>query len=238
MDKYITDNFIDIKLNLNNLWLYQMRKNLHYSMEKNSHVFYGKVLDLGCGVMPYKKIILQNSRVSEYIGLDLENTIYYSHIKPDLVWNGELIPLEDNSVECVIATEVLEHCFEPEKLLNEIYRVLKPGGLIYCTVPFVWHLHEVPYDAFRYTPFSLTKKLKDANFNKITITSLGGWDSALSQLLGLWITFRPMKRVQKSILLRLIWLAIKILEKKDKKPTSFDNKANSMVSGLLATGIK
>ena len=65
------------------------------------------------------------------------------------------MPIKDNSYNTIIATEVLEHCFEPEILLKEIYRVLKPGGLLFFTVPFVWNFHETPYDAYHYTPFAL-----------------------------------------------------------------------------------
>lgn len=237
-DKIIQETFTDIKLDLNNLWVYQIRKNIFKVLQENAVLFRGKVLDVGCGIMPYKKTILRNKNVTEYIGLDLENTSYYADIKPDLLWNGQVIPLDDNTVDCIVATEVLEHCYSPDIILREIHRVLKPGGLFFCTVPFIWHLHEIPFDEYRYTPFSLEKHLKACNFNDIVIKPLGGWDSALSQLLGLWVTYRPMKRINKSILLRLVRLVIGRLEKTDKVPGSYNNSSNSMISGLSALSYK
>lgn len=233
-EKIIKDNFTEIKLSLNNLWVYQIRKNVYNSLVENNGHFYGKILDIGCGIMPYKSTILSNTKVTQYIGLDLEHSSYYADIKPDLLWDGKTIPLVDNSIDCVIATEVLEHCYSPELLLKEVFRVLKPGGLLFCTVPFIWHLHEVPYDEYRYTPFSLEKKLIESGYTGVIIKPLGGWDSALGQLLGLWVTYRPMGRLRKSLLLRVIKMIIKKLERSDKIPSSFDNASNSMISGLSA----
>lgn len=235
---FINENFHSIKLNLNNMWMYQVRKNILNSFKENIVHFKGSVLDLGCGIMPYKNLILENKSVDKYIGIDLEQPTYYGSIKPDLTWNGKTIPFETGTVDCIIATEVLEHCYEPTVLLKEVYRVLKKDGVFFCTVPFIWHLHEVPFDEYRYTPFSLAKKIEESGFNNIKITPLGGWDSSLSQMLGLWITFRPTKRFYKSFLLRIIFLIIKNLEKTDKKPLVFDNKENSMVSGLSALCFK
>lgn len=233
-EKFIHDNFYSMTLNLNNLWMYQIRKNIYNSFKENVNHFNGIVIDLGCGIMPYKKIILENKNVKKYIGIDLEQPTYYEVIKPDLTWDGKKIPFDDNTIDCILATEVLEHCYEPSNLLKEVRRVLKPNGVFFCTVPFIWHLHETPFDHYRYTPFSLKKKLEDAGFNTIEIKALGGWDSALSQLLGLWVTNRPMKRIYKSILLRVVRVIIKKLEKSDIKPSSFNNKENSMISGLSA----
>ena len=60
----------------------------------------------------------------------------YDGGKPDLVWDGKNIPLPDRAVESVLATEVFEHCPEPESLMREIHRVLKPQGFLFFTTPF------------------------------------------------------------------------------------------------------
>jgi len=236
--KFIHDNFSSIPLNLNTLAFYQIRKNVYRSFQDNLDHFKGIVVDLGCGLMPYKELISQNANVKKYIGIDLEQPTYYGMVNPDLTWDGKTIPLENNSVDCIIATEVLEHCYEPEILLIEAYRVLKPGGVFFCTVPFIWHLHETPYDEYRYTPFSLRKKIENSGFSSIEIKALGGWDSSLSQMLGLWITYRPMKRLTKSFLLRIIIIIIRKLEKSDIRPTEFNNSDKSMISGLSAICFK
>ncbi len=56
------------------------------------------------------------------------------------------MPFEDNVFDCAMATEVLEHCAYPEVTLFEVSRVLKKDGLFFFTVPFVWPLHDCPFD--------------------------------------------------------------------------------------------
>ena len=98
------------------------------SQLKNLH---GTVVDVGCGYMPYKPLVLASpSRAERYIGIDLHENIYRS---PDLEWDGSAIPLKEKSVDCALATEVFEHCPEPELVMRETLRVLKSGGLLFLT---------------------------------------------------------------------------------------------------------
>jgi len=97
--------------------------------------FRGTILDIGCGRMPYKPILLAPpSRATKYIGLDLRADVRfhtYNNVPPDLEWDGERIPLESNSVEIAIATEVFELCEDVEMVMREAARVLVPGGLFF-----------------------------------------------------------------------------------------------------------
>ena len=54
-----------------------------------------------------------------------------------------------------MCNQVLEHVFNPDDFVREIARVLKPGGALLLTVPFVWNEHEQPYDYARYSSFGL-----------------------------------------------------------------------------------
>ena len=47
--------------------------------------------------------------------------------------------VRDNSVDCVVCVSTLEHVRHPEKVVAEIYRILKPGGIVYINVPFMSH---------------------------------------------------------------------------------------------------
>jgi SAM-dependent methyltransferase len=51
------------------------------------------------------------------------------------------LPLDDNSIDGFVLTEVLEHCTDPPRAIREVWRVLKPGGLLLVTSPFVWPEH-------------------------------------------------------------------------------------------------
>ena len=97
------------------------------------------------------------------------------------------MPFENNQFDSAFGTEVLEHCPYPKAILKEVNRVLKPGGIFFFTVPFIWPLHEVPHDEFRYTPFSLKRLLEESGFEKIELEATGGWHASLAQMLGLWI---------------------------------------------------
>ena len=210
------DGFIQIPFTEANLDRYLVRTSILDALNKVMPQLKDNLLDIGCGKMPYRKHILENSAVNLYTGVDIEDALVYDKaIKPDLRWDGRSIPLANNTYQTVIATEVLEHCFEPEIVLKEINRVLKPGGVFFFTVPFLWNLHEVPNDAYRYTPFSLERLLLNSGFTNIQIFSMGGWHASMAQMLGLWVRRAPMKSRTRKYLSAILKPCIKYLIKKD-----------------------
>lgn len=226
------NDFTKLKITKNNLDIYQTRVKIFNFIKSSLSLFSGKVLDVGCGKMPYKKYILENSKVTEYIGLDIDDALVYDKkIKPDYTWDGIKMPFENNTFETAIGTEVLEHCPNPEIILKEIYRVLKPGGVFLFTVPFLWNLHEVPHDEYRYTPFSLERHLKNSGFRDITIKATGGWHASMAQMLGLWVRRSPMRHKKRQLLSTLVKPAIKYLIKLDK-PEKVQFKNGQMITGL------
>ncbi len=229
--------FLDPQLSPNNLDRYVIRSSILKALKLSLPSLRGKLLDVGCGRMPYKSLLLsENSNVSQYISLDLEASTHAKHSRPDLLWDGKVIPLEAETVDCAMATEVFEHCPNPEHTMREICRVLKPGGVLFFTVPFLWNLHEVPYDEYRYTPFSMRRHLTQAGFGEVEIEATGGWDAALAQMLGLWVRRRLQGRSAKvrlvrgtlsRLLLPIIWL----LAKRDRAPQKF-------TEGVMITGLR
>ena len=67
----------------------------------------------------------------------------------------------------MICSQVLEHIFTPADFLAEIHRVLRPGGSLLLTTPFVWDEHEQPHDFARYSSFGLHAVLEQAGFSVI-----------------------------------------------------------------------
>src|SRR5215469_16686847 len=65
--------------------------------------------------------------------------------------DGHQIPLKDGSVDGVLIQAVLEHVLDPQKVVAEIHRILRRGGLVYASTPFIQHVHEGPYDFTRFT---------------------------------------------------------------------------------------
>jgi SAM-dependent methyltransferase len=186
----------------------------------------GSLLDVGCGKMPYREHIIQNSEIKKYIGLDIETHLDYG-IKPDITWDTKHIPFSDSHFNTVLLTEVLEHSSEPENLLQEICRIMDKDGYLMATVPFIWNLHEVPHDEYRYTPFALQRMLEKSGFKNIEIVAHGNWDASLAQMLGLWVCRRKMKKIYKNILSFILKPIIAKLLKLDARPTvnktSFQN---------------
>ena len=235
--EWIKENFIEIPLDGNTLQVYCVRKAIFDSVQIATPKFFGSLLDVGCGQMPYREYILANNqKIDKYIGLDMESSSIHDTSIADLTWDAKTIPLADNFVDSAMATEVLEHCFEPTETLKEVFRVLKPGGVFFFTVPFLWPLHETPYDAYRYTPFSLKNHLEKAGFEKIDISSLGGWHASIAQMLGLWVTESNLKPFPKKIMTRVIKKAIPWLLKNDSKNNEF--KQHTMISGLFGFAYK
>jgi SAM-dependent methyltransferase len=200
--------------------------------------FSGVVLDVGCGHKPYRSLLLSPaSRASDYMGLDLPSNPYGA---PDLGWDGRKIPLAAAAVDSVLLTEVLEHCPNPLEVLMEISRVLKPGGFLFLTVPFIWPIHTVPHDEYRYTPFALRRLLDEAGFPGAKIEATGGRHAVLALTLGLWVRRRPLtSRVDvavRAILSIVLWPVIWLLLKLDKRPDQFEE--STMLVGLSASAFK
>ena len=232
------DNFVDIEFSVHNLDRYYIRLAILNALKERIDKFSGNLLDIGCGKMPYKDYILQNSSVIKYIGLDIEGALQYdADVKPDYTWDGIKMPFANGTFETTFAIEVLEHCPYPKVVLDETYRVMKQGGCFFFTVPFLWNLHEVPNDEYRFTPFALERLLKESGFRNVHIKATGGWHASMAQMLGLWVRRAPMSIRQKNILSRILKPAIKKLIKMDKSnPVEF--KEGEMITGLSGVGFK
>ncbi|WP_299684324.1 class I SAM-dependent methyltransferase [uncultured Dokdonia sp.] len=233
--KNMGNDFINIPFEIKNLDRYYIRTSIFNALKRSLPKLEGTLLDIGCGKMPYREYILNNSQVEKYVGLDIETAIAYdTSVQPDVTWDGEVMPFEDNSFDCAFGTEVLEHCPDPDKILKEVYRVLKPGGVFFFTVPFLWPLHEVPHDEYRYTPFSLKRKLTAVGFQTIEIQATGGWHASMAQMLGLWVRRSMIPNTKRKVLSFLLKPVIKKLIKMDHN-RKIDFKESQMITGL--TGI-
>lgn len=130
------------------------------------------VYDLGAGEAPYREHILKYAK--EYKAIDWENSLH--NIKVDIIADlNKKLPISDNVCDTVISFSVLEHLKEPQLMLNEAFRILKPGGNIFLQVPWQWWVHEKPYDFFRYTPFGLSHLFETAGFQNIAVQAQSGF---------------------------------------------------------------
>lgn len=157
---------------------YFARKGLLDNLKKYSSALGGRILDIGCGHKPYRGLF----SCDEYLGLEIDSPKSRANPAVDKLYDGKTIPFADAYFDSVIATQVLEHVFEPAAWLREIHRVLKPGGRLLLTVPFVWDEHEPPYDYARYTSFGLAHLVKSAGFEIIEQNKIMTGTKAVTQL--------------------------------------------------------
>ncbi len=73
----VKEQFVDIKLEKLNLDNYYIRTSIFNSLKEILPKLKGNLLDIGCGKMPYKNYILENSKVTNYTGLDIETALEY-----------------------------------------------------------------------------------------------------------------------------------------------------------------
>ena len=117
------DNFTIFSGKDKDLDVHIARISIYNAIVRNANRFKGDLLDFGCGKIPYRALIWEVSPIHSYSGLDIATALEDDeYVKPDIVWDGQRIPKEDNFYDTVIATEVLEHIFDPGDSIFEIYR--------------------------------------------------------------------------------------------------------------------
>lgn len=196
---------------------YLIRRTISEAIKENSSNLNGKILDYGCGSKPYKRFFESTS----YIGVDIETSGHPTSRKhADVFFDGINLPFQNDEFDGVLASEVFEHVFELHECLTEIARVLKPGGYLLATCPFVWPLHEKPYDFARYTPWALQKLLEEAGFNIIKIERRGKSIEALGQIfiiellpkiLKILLFWKPIRRRLENPIMGFVTLTCRIL---------------------------
>ena len=92
--------------------------------------------------------------------------------------NSDKIP--ENHFDIVVCTEVLEHTLQPFNAVDEIFRILKPGGVALVSVPYNFRIHGPLPDCWRFTEHGLRALFKD--FKEISLNSLEDEDRFLAPI--------------------------------------------------------
>jgi SAM-dependent methyltransferase len=151
----------------------------------------GVLVDVGTSEGPYRRVFAPY--VTRYVGLEYPPSVLEK--RPDL-WailerlkravdvfgDGNRLPFADESVDTVLSTEVLEHVPDPRRCVREMARILKPGGRLLVTVPFVHPLHELPLDFYRFTPGALADFARGAGLEVERIEPRGNLAAACGAL--------------------------------------------------------
>jgi SAM-dependent methyltransferase len=109
----------------------------------------GLVLDCGAGSRP------------TYYG-NVVNYEIVDYLSTDVLGIGEELPFEDGTFDAVISVAVLEHVRDPFRCAQEIARVLRPGGELFCAVPFLQPYHGYPHHYFNATEQGIRRLFEDS----------------------------------------------------------------------------
>lgn len=146
--------------------LFFVRKTIHRQLleeelKKLSDQLTGKILDIGSKDARYA-----NWFTGEMVSVDITP----NPEKGVLTGNIYNLNFTPNSFDGVLSTEVFQYLTDPKKALDEIYKILKPGGILLLSAPLVYRVHE---DLVRYTETAWRKLL--GHFSKIEFFYIGNF---------------------------------------------------------------
>lgn len=137
------------------------------------------MLDAGAGEAPYRQLFAH----CDYVTQDWPNSVHRGGRTADILADLHDLPLAEGAFDFVVCTEVLEHVRDPVRVLEELRRVLRPGGGLLLTTPFIVELHEEPFDFYRYTPHALAAMASQTGLEVERLEALTGWFSTVAQVL-------------------------------------------------------
>ncbi len=133
----------------------------------------GDVLVVGCGRDPYRPPVKSQG---VWVAMDLFPVKGAANVAA----NASAAPFMPKSFDFVLCTEVLEHVLDPGAVVAEIYRVLRPGGRVFLTVPFMFHVHADPDDHHRFSPSGLRNLFSE--YDQVSIVGQGTRVHVISDL--------------------------------------------------------
>jgi SAM-dependent methyltransferase len=187
-----------------------------------------RVLDAGAGECLYRPLFAH----AEYVGLDsAQGFEKLDFARLDCLGSLLRLPFRDGSFNAVLSINVLEHVTEPRAAMQEMARVLEPGGTLHLMAPQSVRLHYAPYDFYRFTEYGLRYLAEQAGLRVEEVSAEGGYwlllGHQLSRATGylfpnwrpLWlkVPFWPLEGLMKilvSVLFPLLSLALDRLDRK------------------------
>jgi SAM-dependent methyltransferase len=136
----------------------------------------GDLLDLGAGTGKYKPIFLP--ACSSYIGFDM-----FPGQNIDVVGDILDTKFDAGRFDAIVCTQVFEHIEKPWLATKEMNRLLKPGGVVVVTAPFLVSFHADPTDYFRYTKEGLSSLFINEGFEIIESDKYAGWPMFISEII-------------------------------------------------------
>src|SRR5262245_24762555 len=143
-------------------------------------LFVGNILDVGCGMKPYQRLL--GGDADRWIGIDFETTAS-GRSAANVFGSAFQLPFREAEFDTVLTTQVLEHVTTPDALIREGSRLLKPGGHLVLTAPQTNPLHEEPHDYYRYTCHGLKALTEQCGLQVLEVRPLGGAIATVGQMI-------------------------------------------------------
>jgi SAM-dependent methyltransferase len=161
------------------------RKLIDRALKMHESLFHGVVLDIGG--RDRGKFKKPRDKVEKWIFADIEA----SH-NPDMVLDvADMKEVKDESIDVISAMELFEHVEKIDKGLQECHRVLKKGGLMMMSIPFLYRVHADPYDFQRWTEDKWLNELKALGFKNIKLEITGRYFTVLMDMIRAFILMMP-----------------------------------------------
>lgn len=131
----------------------------------------GTVLDIGAGDRWLQEHLPADV---DYVALDYPPTgrdLYGA--RPDVFADAARLPIATGAIDVVVCLEVIEHVRHPRQVLGEIARVLRTGGRLCLSMPFLYPIHDAPFDFQRLTEHGLRRDIEQAGL-QVTMLSKDG----------------------------------------------------------------
>jgi SAM-dependent methyltransferase len=139
-------------------------------------------LDVGCGQKPFYPFFRPYAR--SYIGTD----IIRDSPLVDRVCPVEELDVEDESADVVLCLSVLEHVNDPARAVKELYRAVRPGGVVFVTTHGCFPWHPYPQDHWRWTQTGLPLLFKQhGGFTSVELFATRGTMSGIFFLLAHYV---------------------------------------------------
>lgn len=187
---------------------------------KKYRKLYNLLVDIISPVYPQVSMHLQRILKNEIEGKDLlainlgsgysdiSDSVYNVDLLPydsvNVICDIENLPFKDNSIDYILNVAVLEHVPNAPAAIAEIYRVLKPGGKLYCFIPFMQAFHASPYDFNRYTYEGMKVQFQKFDIQKIhTIGPTSGMLWIVQEWLAMMLSFgiKPLHTILHMLLM-------------------------------------
>ena|ERR1700687_3007427 len=139
-----------------------------------------RALDLGSDKCPYRDLLVEHDFTVKCLDVNLAGGADYAG-------HAEQTDLPDGSFELVLCTQVLEHCQNPWHAMQEIHRILAPGGYLIFSVPHVWFYHPHPNDHWRFTQEGVVRLCEMGGFAPSMLLSQGGTLLTVGQILNFMV---------------------------------------------------